>query len=186
MKFNIDIEINWIDEEENIDSMVKAEIINAVFNKIKTKEIEEKIQKKIDTVISNDITKSLEKNVTKTYKSFIEKEVSITDEYGDVVKECTMKELIKDKFNRFLIEKVDENGYPNKVGYKSQSRITWIIDERIKKHAESFTKNTINNLEEKLKTYFSEEMKKNISEVILKNTGLKAMIEDSTGKEILF
>ena len=45
-----------------------------------------------------------------------------------------------------------------------------MIDSRIKEYAETFTEDTINKLEKNLKEYFSETLKKKVSDTIMKNT----------------
>lgn len=178
MKLKIDVDIDWIEEGGNIDDVIKQELVNSVYNKVKTTDIEEKLKAKIDKEISDNISKELEKNVSKTYNDFIEKEIVITDRYGDVIQNCKINDLIKKRFDEYLKESVDEQGRSSGYG-KTMSRINWIIDYQIKQHSESFVKDTINKLEKNLKDYFSDAMKKQISDVILNNTGLKKLIEES-------
>ena len=47
MKLNLEVELDWIDEEMNIDDTVKQNVINAVVNKVQTKieQLEKKIKK---------------------------------------------------------------------------------------------------------------------------------------------
>lgn len=178
MKFNIEIELDWIDEESTIDSAVQDGIISSVLRKIKTEEIETKIQSAIDGIIEKEIKEGLDKKVSKTYEDFISKEISITNSYGDIVKNCTIHELIKERFDNYLGEKVDDRGRSDSYN-KNQSRINWMIENQIKKHSKDFTDETISTLEEKLKKYFSKELKERVGNVILENTGLKKLIADN-------
>ena len=47
MKLNLEVELDWIDEEMNIDDTVKQNVINAVVNKVQTKieQLEKQIKK---------------------------------------------------------------------------------------------------------------------------------------------
>ena len=61
MKLNLEIELDWIDEEMNLDETVKQNVIDAVVNKVQ-KGIEEKVEKKINEAIdATVITKINEK-----------------------------------------------------------------------------------------------------------------------------
>jgi hypothetical protein len=178
MKFKIEVDIDYIDNEGNLDEIMKDSITSAVYDKIKTKDIEEKLQKKIDNELSDKTCAFLEEKVSKTYDDFIKKEIVLTDRYGNVTQNCTIHSLIEKRFDEFLHESVDEHG--NKSSYNgTMPRIDFLINFQIRKHSESFVKNTIDTLEKNLKSYFGEAMKAQISDVILKNTGLQKMIEDS-------
>jgi len=180
MKFKIEVDLEWIEDEEgNIDSMVKDEIVSTVLRKIKTDDIEAKIKHRIDEILSNVVIKGLDENVNKTYNEFVKKEISITNDYGDVIKNCTIYDLIKDKFDNFMTETVDSSGRPSTSYSKKGKRIDWLIDQRIAEHSKEFTKDAVETIEKSLKKYFSEEMKRQVSDVILKNTGLQKMIEQS-------
>lgn len=179
MKINVELDIEWLDEEETIDDAVKAGIINAVVKKVKTSEIVEKVQKKIDTVINDEIEKTLESNVTKTYDEFVSKEISIADRYGDVTKVCTIHDLIRDKFDEYFMADVDEKGNAwngNSYGTKRGKRMERMISDQLEKFGKAFTKDTIDTLEEKISTTLSEQLKERVSSTIMEHTGLNKLI----------
>ena len=154
MKFNLEVNIDWIDEESNLDDTIKQEIINGITNKIEkniTSQVEGKVKAQID-----DLTVSkIDDLVDSMFKDFTSKPVAITDGYGDVYKEYeTMTHLIKSKFDNFLTQSVDDKGRTDNSRYGNKyTRIEYMIDKQLKDFADKFTKETVEKVSAEIKNH---------------------------------
>ena len=176
MKFKIEIDLGWIDEEYNIDDEIKTAITDHILQKIKTKEIEEKLKNKIESTFSNFVTERLNKLIDSTYNSFMGKEVSLTNKYGDIVKTASIDDIIKERFDNYFTEKVDSYGKAGGYGANT-SRIDWIMQNKIDRFAESFTADTIKDIENRLKKHFSDVLQEKLTATIAKKLGLTKLLE---------
>lgn len=137
MKINVEIDLDWLEEDSTIDEAIKQQIINGVTDKVSKVVIEKTTQE-----IIGKVSKNIDILVKKTYTDILKQKISITDNYGDVIK-CygNVKEMIKEKFDKFLIEKVDSNG--NASTYGDFKRIDFIVNKQIRQFGDKFTKETI-------------------------------------------
>lgn len=176
MKFKIEIDLSWINEDYNIDDEVKTAIKDHILQKIKTEEIEKKLKNKIESTFNNFVTERLNKLIDSTYNSFMNKEVSLTNKYGDIVKTASIDDIIKERFDNYFTEKVDSYGKASKYG-SDTSRIEWIMKNKIDKFAQSFTEDTIRDIENRLKKHFSEVLQDKLTATIAKKLGLTKLLE---------
>lgn len=158
MKFTVDIEIDWIDEESNLDDEIKAGIINGIANKVE-KTVMEKVEKKAfaETELKiGNVEEKVNELVSKTFDDFMNNTVGITDGYGDTIKTFTsVRELLKDRFDNFLTESVNDEGNVSSYGGKTQ-RIKHIIDKQLKTFADEFTTDAVKQVSEEIKHHVNE------------------------------
>ena len=164
MKLNVEVEIDWIEEDGDIDSVVKSEIINQVTRSIKA-QVLDKMKNKIEDRIAGIVDKSVEKQSNKLVQGFINKKFNITDRYGDVIESnVTLKHRIKKNLEEYWGNLVNSNG-KTKDGYDRgpyKKRVEWYIDNQIKEHAKDFATTLTTDTENKIK----QSMKKNLAETI--------------------
>jgi len=154
MKLNLDIELDWIDEEMNLDETVKQNVINAVVDKIQKnveKQIEEKVNKTIDmTVIGkiNEMTENL-------FNDFMNREVCINDGYGSKIKVYPdVTAVIKERFDNFMTQRVDNEGRATESTYgTTYQRLVYIVDKQLKGMADKFTTDAVKQVSEEIKTH---------------------------------
>ena len=78
MKFNVEVEIDWLEDGGGIDDAVKQEIINGIVNKLSmgftkdiTKDSLARVNAKIDELVID------------LFEKFITKGVTVTDQWGE-------------------------------------------------------------------------------------------------------
>ena len=134
MKFKIEVDVDYIDDEHNLDNSIKEKIVEAVVEKINESAIEdisEQAQKKmIDR--ANEV-------VSSAYETLLGKPILITDQWGNKDKEYpSVVEMIKARFDNFMTEKVDNSGY--KSTYGDITRIDFIVKKQLEKKRKKIRK----------------------------------------------
>lgn len=158
MKLNLEIEIDWIDEERGIDEIVKNEIISGITSRIESK-ISEQVTKKVNDMIDNRIVEIIDQKTSDVFNDFINRPVTLTDSYGSKMRVYDkMEDLIKERFDNFLIQPVDEKGNAvNSSSYGSKfKRLEFVIDKQMKDMADKFTNDAVKKVSEEIKSHIKE------------------------------
>lgn len=103
MKFAVEIDLDWIEEDSSIDAEVKHQIIASIENKVLAKltdTVMKSAQEKIDAQIMALVTANINTMVTEKVAALMHLNRTSTDEYGRVKKENFTIESL-------LIEAVD-------------------------------------------------------------------------------
>ena len=175
-KFNITVELDWmeIDPESggySIDDEVKEHLASTIFSKIKTSaesDINKAIQDKVEQA-SNSLSESIDDQLNTMMSDFLEKRIVITDNYGDKVEEHeNVREMMKEKFDDFMTQKVDENGNrTNQCSYgKKYTRVEHFITSIIKEKANSWTQGVIKDVDKRIEEAMSQAAKEQLAEKI--------------------
>lgn len=152
MKFTIDIEDFWLDEESDLESALTSHITNSVVAKI-NKSIENKVDDTITRQVKQQVQNQLLKKTNKLIDEFIDKG-TIKGEYSSDP-EITIEEYIKQKFSK-------RNGWGNP-------------SSQIEKLAEKFGKELRNRYDLLFATQIVKKLdkegllKENIAKLILEN-----------------
>jgi hypothetical protein len=107
------------------------------------------------------------------------KELTITDHYGDVIK-CykSVTDVIKERFDNFMRQTVDEKGntYDGSYGKKYQ-RLTFIIDEQLKKFADKFTTDAVKTVSDEIKVHVKEGLTAKLGAELMKVLRVNEMLQ---------
>jgi len=178
MKLNLEVELNWLDEEMNLDETVKQNVIDSVVNKIQAK-IEKQVENDINKIIDKSIVNKIDSMTEKLFNDFMKKEICLTDKYGDVVK-CykSTTELIKERFDNFMTQTVDEKGksYDGTYGSKHQ-RLTFIIDKQLHDFADKFTTDAVKTVSDEIKTHVKEGLTNKLGAELMKVLKVNQMLQ---------
>jgi len=174
-KFNIELEIDWIDEESNLDETVKLEIMSSIERKV-TSKIYEKILKKSSEVIEAKVIELATSAVNEKIDDFISKPRNITDKYGEVEREnVTIESLFIESMESAFDKKTLSKDGRNHTGYGSGSHsilsylieqkmnafnadVESLIDKEVKHHAEITKENIEQMVTEKIKTQVADKL----------------------------
>lgn len=111
-KFNIEVELDWLDYEENIDDVLKEEVITNIQNKL-TERIEKQTTEKIAEKLTEKVDASVDeflKNITTERIEQIEIPVK-EDSWSSEVEMVPISEFIGRKFDSMMTEeKLDGRG----------------------------------------------------------------------------
>jgi hypothetical protein len=174
MKVSCEFELDWVDEDETIDSEIEKQLVRAVIDKM-PKSIMESIEKKASDLMADKVDSTIDTILDR----FMNREVMVTDRWGDVQEKYeSVNELLKSKFDAFVSQQVDKNGNPVKgCSYgKVHTRIEHLIDARIQEKAGEFTKKILVGVEEQLKKHLNEQIKKSTEAAFKKAMNLDEIL----------
>lgn len=179
-KINITVDIDWLGDEENgeesFDDTLKGEIIAGIVAKY-TKNVDKDIIaeaeskiKQIDAETTEKINTEIDKKIADILNGFLERKINLYDRYGDVTrKNVAIIDLLKEKLDVFLTEKVDASGRTggydakfNRLDYIIKNNITHDMEYRIEKAAKEIKK----QLESHMQKQLEEKVGKNIVQLL--------------------
>ena len=160
-KFNITVELDWMDEEYNLDEEIRETIINSVVNKV-----QDRLVQQVDTECNNRINSQLANIETAVsdklngiMDAFFDEPRDVTDKYGDVIKKgVTVRDTLKKACDEFMNQSLDENGKPTTSSWsiKYKTRVDYIVAKSIDYNMESAIKRAVEDVTKNLKNKISE------------------------------
>ncbi|MHA3528931.1 hypothetical protein ACX1H4_14175 [Yersinia enterocolitica] len=170
MKLNISVELEWLGEDGDLDAEVKQEIISGVKNAISRDclaKVEKEASAQINQAINESISvakKAIEQKAIKFADEWLEKEVTVTDKWGDVQDCLTITDLIKHTFDGLMEKKVNNEGSFD-VGYGNGTRlITWLTDKRVQDVVQEKLKGINKDIDRQITEAVNAGIRKNVSD----------------------
>ncbi|ETK29800.1 hypothetical protein [Paenibacillus larvae] len=172
MKFDISVNIDWL-EDESLDEVVKGQIINGVVERISEQTI-----KSVKEDAEKRVIAKIEELITQTYQSFLNKGVTITDKWGDALREdIKVYDLIKEKCDKWLTEMVNDQGKPSSSHYSNcWSRMEWIVNKQIHHESKRMSDDLVKRVNTEIKKYINDAVKDSIGEKLVKEIGIEELI----------
>lgn len=180
-KFNITVELDWMDEEYNLDEEIKETIINSIVNKVQDRliqQVDTECNNKINSQIAN-IEKTVSDKLNGMMDAFFDEPRDVTDNYGDVVKKgVTVRDTLKKACDKFMDQSLDEYGNPTTYSYnaKYKTRVDYIVAKSIDYNMESAIKRAVSDVTDNLKKKISAEVKKQMGEKLANILELDKML----------
>lgn len=180
-KFNITVELDWIDEEFNLDDEIRETIIDSVVNKVKDRlvqQVETECNNRINTQM-NDIETTVSDKLNCIMESFFDEPRDVTDKYGDVIKKgVTVRDTLKKACDEFMNQPLDEYGKPAGSSYKIKynTRVDYIVAKSIDSNMEFAIKNAVSTVTDNLKNKISVEIKKQMGDKLANILELDKML----------
>jgi len=171
MEIKFDLDLDFYDEDgTSINESIKSTIINGIIDRIyksvKSNYIDE---------INKTIKTRVEGLVEKTFDGFLEQEVKITDKYGDTIEIGNVKAIIKNRFDKWLGERVDSQGRTGSYDSKYE-RIIFIVEQQLQKHSHKFVQEAVTAVADKLEKTLSEDLRTMIGQKISDKIGLNKLL----------
>lgn len=179
MKFNVEIEIDFIEEDGTIDDIVKEEIVSSIVRQSQKKleAVSKVAEEKINDLLQKGIDSRIEKVCNDIVDSFCSKEFTTTDNWGDVLEVTTIDEYLKKRFSEYWGEHVDDSGGTGRNRYgKSMERFKWHVDKQIEKSAKEFAHTLSNDTENKIKASMKKTLQDRIGEKLVNELGLDNLL----------
>ena len=181
-KFNITVELDWMDEGYNLDEEIRETIINNIVNKV-----QDRLVSQTETECNNKINeqmKNIEKVVSNKLNSimdeFFDTPRDVTDKYGDVIKRgFTVKDTLKEACDNFINQPLNEKGNPPVSSWdtiKYKTRVDYIVAKSIDYNMESAIKRAVEDVTDNLKKKIKEEVKKQIGDKLANILELDKML----------
>lgn len=135
-KFTVEVELDWISEDGDLDSIIKQEVING---------IQAKFTERIEKSTRDMLNKKLEEVASKVTDEFLEKVMSDTvstlqipyksSDWGSNVQMLSLSEFVGMRYDRYLKEKVlDKDGNtPRYSGDAKMSIHEYFINKYLEK-----------------------------------------------------
>lgn len=178
MKINLEIDLNDIYPEfdgygvESIADVLSIKIRKTIENGIEEKLVE-RVFAEFDDEINSFLREKFEtakelidKRIEDLINDFLKRKVNITDEWGDVIWEnISVMDLLKEKFDNFMFEKVDDRGKPS--AYGRQTRIDYMLEQRFKDDVEFIASKVIDEVQRKINKAIKEQLSIKISDRLL-------------------
>lgn len=168
-KFNITVELDWMDEEYNLDEEIREIIINNVATKVQDKliqQVDTECNNRINNQMAN-IEKTVSDKLNNIMEAFFDEPRNITDKWGDVAKEgVTVRDTLKKACDEFMDQPLDEYGNPAKSSYntKYNTRVDYIVAKSINHDMEWAIKKAVEDVTNNLKNKITNEVKKQMGD----------------------
>jgi len=166
MKLNIQVELDWLEDDGSIDDVVQQEIISGVKRAISKdclKLVEKKTQQAIDDGV-NAAVGLMQEKVAGFFEEWLNTEAVISDKYGDTVEKGSLKEIIKREFNNCMNQNVDKdgkscNGYGAKYSrleFVTGKKVKEIVDESLSRYGKDIDRTIKETIEKGIKLRVSD------------------------------
>lgn len=173
MKINIQVELDWLDEEGNIDEIMQDSLISGVKSAISQqclKRVEDKASKAIDKAIDEAISNAEAQIAGKALEFFsqwLETDVVVSNKWGEEAKRGSIKDIIKGQFDSMMNEVVDSSGkIVGQGGYGAKTTVVkYLSGVVVKELVESQLKDYSKELDSKIKEEVNNGIKKNVSDL---------------------
>ena len=181
-KFNISVEIDYIDEEGNLDEEICAQIVERVVDKVSDsvkKRVESEAARIFDEQVKNaEITVS--DRLNELMESFFDTPKDITDDWGNTKRKgVTVRQLLKEACDNFMNQPLDKNGNPAKSSYDRaySTRVDYFVHKAIDTSMEIAIKQAVGDVTSNIKKQLQNEIKAQMGENIAKLINLDGIVK---------
>lgn len=174
MKFAVEIDLDWIEEDSSIDEEVKHQIITNIENKV-LKALQDQVLAKAKAQIDEQIVTLVNANISTMVSTKVSELMTLnrtaTDEYGRVTKEnFTIESMLIDAVSGAINKKtLDSNGRPASGGYNDRAEyshfdfyatrsIPAMVDAKVKELGEKVKKDIEELVTTKIKTQVADKL----------------------------
>lgn len=182
MKFNVEIDLDWIAEDSSIDEEVKHQIMTSIEAKV-LKQLQEKVlasaQAKIDGQIQSMINDNVHTMVSEKVAELMSMPRTATDEYGRVVKEnFTIESLLIGAVESAVTKKtLNSDGRQASGGYNDNAKYSYFewfatkdIPALIDKQVKALAEKTQKDIEQLVKDKIKSEVADKLTNLIVENS----------------
>ncbi len=175
MKFNIEVELDYIDEEGSLDDAIKDSILKNV-----TGIVMDKVGKQVDAKLDEIIIKAAEKKarqiVNQIAKNFTTKKFTKSDKWGETIEvNQTVKDILIREFDSFWNATVDKHGSRSDYGEK-MTLIEWTVKKHIEEHSKKFAEQITKDTEQKIKDTMRENLSNTIGAKLVSELGFDKLL----------
>lgn len=179
-KFNITVELDWMDNEYNLDEDIRDTIVNSVVNKVQDKliqQVDTECNEKINSQLSN-IEKAVSDKLNGIMDAFFDEPRDVTDKYGDVIKKgVTVRDTLKKACDEFMSQPLDEYGKPaSAYNIKYRTRVDYIVAKSIDYDMGIAIKRAVEDVTKNLKNKITDEVKKQMGDKLANILELDKML----------
>lgn len=182
-KFNITIDLDWIEEDYSLDEHIKEELIFKIVSTLQEKligQIEQECTNKLNEQMTA-IDIKINSKLNDIMDSFLNEPKDITDKYGDVVaKNVSVKDTLKKACDAFLTQPLDEYGKPaqNSWSTKYQTRVDYFVAKTIDSNMTYNIERAVEEIKKQIEAKIKAEVKSQIGNKIANAIGLEDIFKN--------
>jgi hypothetical protein len=173
MKFMVEIEVDWLDEDGRVDDAIKEQVLAGIENRVSKKvlsELSNRVAERIDGITNDAVNALLEK--------WLDREITVTDQWGDLREKGKVSDIIKARFDDFWAQKVDNYG---KTGYgASTPRYQWFLNSKVEEECQELSKRLAKDVDAHMRKTLNAELCKKVSRKLVDAIGVDQMIDEMT------
>jgi hypothetical protein len=180
-KFNISVELDWIEEDGTLDNELKdiitQKVVDSVIKNV-TEQVNCQVTNKVNERLCN-FDDVISEKLNGMMEEFFNTPKNITDSYGDIIKKnVTVSQMLKDACDNFIEQSVDEYGKPS-TGYnrKYNTRVDYIVSKSIDTNMTCAINSAVTAVTKNLKEKISSAIKDQLGEKLGELTGIKDIID---------
>ncbi len=176
-KFNVTVELDWVDEEGSIDGALKEQIASQIISKVSASSIKD-ITEKVDAQIISRVDGAVSAKLAEALDDFLNRPRTVTDKWGDTEKEgVSVIQMMKDACDNYLEQEVDANGKTaGRYCDKRQTRINYLISSQIDYKLKSAIDSAVERIKVGIQEYVKSTMQEKLTESISKAIGLDQIV----------
>lgn len=160
MKLNLELDIDWIDEDQSIDDEVKQAIINGV-----TKSINRDVRHTVKKAALRRMYENVDTWINEKLEEFCDRRIQITDKWGDPQEHHeSVTEMFKVKFDSFFNASVDKDG--KELKSCSYGQRTTRIDHMLNKKADEYLAKIFKEMDRSISSVVNRKLKEKTEEEI--------------------
>jgi hypothetical protein len=119
----------------------------------------------------------LDAKINSLMEFWMEKQITVTDAFGDTVEQGTLMDVVKRRFDRFWEQKVDSNGRAGS-GYTAKgTRLEWLLDKRIEELCKKFSDDMAREVKKQVTSIMTDKLKVAIGGSLIDAIGLPQIIK---------
>lgn len=173
-KFNITVDIDYIDEDGNLDDAICEQIVNAVVSKV-SDTVTTRVEKQAQGLVEEHMRTaeaSISDKLNKMMEEFFATPKDVTDRWGNIERHgVTVKQLLKEACDKFIEQPLDKHGKPaSGYGIEYKSRVDYIVANSIGYEMENAinraVKDVTNNLKKKISDEITQQMGAKLAGVV--------------------
>lgn len=183
-KFNIEVDLDWFEEDGSLDDSLKAEIASGIIAKVSCAaiaDVEKKVQAKIEEIDAQVIQKTndaISEKLAECLDDFLHKPRTITDKWGDPKKKgVSVVDMLKAACDNYIEQEVDYQGNASSGYSGKQKRIDYIIGKLIDTKMKKAVDDACEKVSDALESYVEDSIREKLTDNISKAIGLDHIVQ---------
>jgi hypothetical protein len=166
MKLQIEVNVDYLDEDYNVDEAIFDAIIDKFFSEKVNKRMTELVNQKFEQTITTAVNENIEKEINSRVQAFFDRQIHKRNEFGDIIATySSVDELIKRKFDDMFTQKVSKsNGTVNSSLHSSDTclKIEYLIYNEIARQQTSIVSTFSKNVLTEVKNQVNSDVQKQL------------------------
>jgi len=172
MKFTVEVEIGWLGDDGSLDEEVEQRMLASVVERVS-----KQVEGRLNDLVSKQLDSIIDSRCNEMITSWLDREIQVTDRWGDKQSEGTIEEILRAKFDSFWEQKVDKNGSGNSGYGDKTTRLEWLLKKHVTDYAGTWSKKLSEDIEKQVRAMLSDKLKASIGGGIIDQLGVPQLME---------